>query len=97
MENRSTLDSKKSFEALLTDLAKAFDCRTHELLLAKLNAYGFSLSALALIHSYLFGRQQRIKVNTRYGSCEEILFGFPQSSILGLYFVTFSCVTCLLF
>ena len=59
-------DSKESFEALLTDLSKAFECRTHELLLAKLNAYGFSLSALVLIRSYLFGRQQRTKVNTRW-------------------------------
>ena len=87
MENRSALDSKESFEALLTDLSKAFDRRTHELLLAKLNAYGFSLSALVLIRSYLFGRQQRTKVNTRYGSCEEILFGFSTR----IHFGTLLC------
>ena len=47
------VDKDKSFEALLTDLSKAFDCLDHELLTAKLNAYGFSLPALRLIHDYL--------------------------------------------
>ena len=38
---------------LLTDLLKAFDCLDHELLIAKLNASGFSLTALKLVHNYL--------------------------------------------
>ena len=50
---KSAVDKEKSFGALLTDLSKAFDCLSHDLLLAKLHAYGFSLSALKLIHSYL--------------------------------------------
>ena len=50
---KSAVDKGKSFGALLTDLSKAFDCLSHDLLLAKLHAYGFSLSTLKLIHSYL--------------------------------------------
>ena len=42
-------DNNKVFGALLTDLSKAFDCICHDLLVAKLNAYGLSLHALKLI------------------------------------------------
>ena len=66
--SKSAFDNGKSFGALLTDLSKAFDCLPYELLLAKLNAYGFSLSAFRFICSYLFNRQQRTKINASYRS-----------------------------
>ena len=80
---KSSVDKRSSFGALLTDLSKAFDCLSHELLIAKLHAYGFSLNAPRLVHSYLTNRKQRTKINTKYSSWEEILFGVPQGSILG--------------
>ena len=52
--------------ALLTDLLKAFDCHNHELLIAKLNAYEFTLPALKLVHDYLSDRKQRTRVNNSY-------------------------------
>ena len=76
-------DNVGAFDALLTDLSKAFDCLPHELLIAKLDAYGFDKSSLKLIHSYLFNRKQRVKINDRYRSWSEISFGVPQGSILG--------------
>ena len=61
-----SVDSGEAFGALLTDLSKAFDCLEHELLIAKLNAYAFSLPALRLIHDYLSHRKQRTRVNDSY-------------------------------
>ena len=73
-------------------MSKAFDCLSHELLLAKLHAYGFSISALRLIYSYLANRKQRTKINSSYSSWEEIHFGVPEGSILGpLLFNIFLC------
>ena len=80
---KRSIDNSKMFGALLTDLLKAFDCLDHELLIAKLNAYGFSLTALKLVHNYLSNRKQRTKINQQYSSLLEITFGATQGSILG--------------
>ena len=50
---KNSIDKSKTFGALLTGLSKAFDCFPHYLIIAKLNAYGFSSSASKLIHNYL--------------------------------------------
>ena len=59
---RESVDSGNVFGALLTDLSKAFDCLPHDLILAKLHAYGFDEMSLKLMHDYLSGRQQRTKI-----------------------------------
>ena len=50
-KGKKSVDKGKTFAALLTDLSKAFDCLPHDLIIAKLNAYGFSLSAVRLMQS----------------------------------------------
>ena len=70
---KSAADKGKLFGALLTDLSKAIDCLSHDLLLAKLHAYGLSLSKLKLIHSCLKNRKQRTKIDLTYTSWEHIL------------------------
>ena len=89
---RKFLDIGGHAGALLTDLSKAFDCIDHELLIAKLHAYGFDNDALKFIYSYLKGRKQRTKINSSYSFFAEILFGVPQGSILGpLLFNAYIC------
>ena len=65
------------------DLSKAFDTINHELLIAKLEAYGFEESALEIVHSYLTDRWQRTKVNTSLSTWKELLCGVPQGARLG--------------
>ena len=89
---KRAVDNGKTIGLLLTDLSKAFDCLSHELLLEKLHAYGFSFASLTLIHSYLTIRKQRTKVNSSYSSWEEIILGVPRGSIVGpLLFNIFLC------
>ena len=87
---KNAIDKGKVFGALLTDLSKAFDCLNHELLISKLNAYGFTLPALKLVHNYLLDKKQRTRVNNSYSAWFEIRFGVPEGSILRpLLFNTF--------
>ena len=69
--------------AILMDLSKAFDTIKHELLIAKLHAYGFSRDALELIHNFLNDRWHRTKVNNSYSSWKRIACGMPQGSVNG--------------
>ena len=86
------LDKGGTFGALLTDLSKAFDCMTHDLLIAKPHALNFDMNALNLVFDYLTGRKQRVKINSSFSSYLDIFQGVPQGSILGpLLFNIFLC------
>ena len=78
-----SLDQGGYAGAVLMDLSKAFDCLNHDLLIAKLHAYGFSNSSLTLIRNYLKNRWQRTKINTSFISWTELIMGVPQGSVLG--------------
>ena len=55
----------------MTDLSKASDCIPHDLIIGKLEAYGFHIDALKFIYDYLSNRKLRVRV------------GVPQGYILG--------------
>ena len=80
---KKALDGKLHAGALLTDLSKAFDCINFDLLIAKLEAYGFDDSSLGYISSYLKQRKQRTKVNNSFSPYSPLHSGVPQGSILG--------------
>ena len=80
---KKTLDKGLCTGILLTNLSKAFDCVSHDLLIAKLNAYGFSKIFLSLIKDYLSDRIQRTKIGETFSMWREIVYGVPQGSIFG--------------
>ena len=82
-EWKKGLDDGYLVGATLMDLSKAFDCIPHDLLIAKLHAYGFQMSALEYIYSYLKGRRQAVKINGKLSRFLTIIAGVPQGSILG--------------
>ena len=89
---RKTLDGGGETGAVLTDLSKAFDCIDHNLLIAKLNAYGFDKQSINFIYSYLTKRKQRTKVDSAVSSWEILFSVVPQSSVLGpLLFNIYIC------
>ena len=66
------------------DLSKVCDCLPHDLLTAKLEAYGLDTASLSLLKNYSANCDQRIKVN--YSSRFEFIRGIPQGSILSSFF-----------
>ena len=80
---RKDLLAKKKIGALLIDLSKAFNCMPHELLVSKLEAYGVQPKSSKFILSYLFNRQQRVRVGEKCSSWKTTSKGVPQGSVLG--------------
>ena len=77
------LDNRKHVAAMLMDLSKAFDSLPHELIIAKLKAYGMKEEGCAFVWAYLSKRKQRVKLSGRASDWMELLKGVPQGSILG--------------
>ena len=63
--------------AILMDLSKVCDCLPHDLLTAKLEAYGLDPASLSLLKNYSASCDQRIKVN--YSNRFEFIRGISQA------------------
>ena len=80
---RKHLEIKETIGVIVCDLSKAFDTLPHDLLIAKLEAYGIGQHSLKLICDYLNDRKQRCKVGSVFSTWLDVLTGVPQGSVLG--------------
>ena len=71
---------KEYVGAILMDLSKTFNTINYELLVAKLNTYGFSKE---MIFRHLNNRTQGVKINKTFSSLRELLYAVPYGSVLG--------------
>ena len=72
---QNALDKGKSARAIFMDLFKAFDTVNHDLLVAKLEAYGFYESSLNYIQSWLDNRLQIMRmITSAYGKTFLLVF-----------------------
>ena len=67
----------------MLDMSAAFDVVDHEILLSKLELYGFDIEALKWMKNYLSGRTQSVYIDGSFSSYLPVLVGVPQGSILG--------------
>ena len=80
---QAELDSGGYVGTILMGISKAYDCLSHDLLIAKLEAYGLDVGSLNFLLDYLSLRKYRTKVGSSYSKWSEICRGIPQGSILG--------------
>ena len=80
---RFNIDNGLYTGVILLDLRKAFDTVNHSILLKKLESIGVDDNAVKWFCSYLIDRKQFVDVSGTYSSCDPIVCGVPQGSILG--------------
>lgn len=79
----SGLNDHDIVAAVFCDYSKAFDCVNHEILLRKLQCYGFNGKCLDWMTSYLSDRLQMVNFNGEISHPSQIPCGVPQGSVLG--------------
>ena len=57
------------------DLSKAFDSITHDLIIAKMHAYGFSIVTVKFLYSFLQRHKQNVRINNTHLSSDAIIWG----------------------
>lgn len=89
-EIKIAIDKGEYAIGIFLDIQKAFDSIDHNILLKKLDHYGFRGHSQIFLKSYLSNRSQYTEVNGSKSKIQEIKYGVPQGSVLGpLLFLLF--------
>ena len=78
----SALNNKKLTGMLLLDIAKAFNCISHDVLYAKMECAGFDASVIQWFRSYLH-RTQQVSIYNRLSNVVSVPNGIAQGTVLG--------------
>ena len=65
---KGATDNNKAYGSLSIDLSKAFDYLSHDMLIAKLHAYGLDIDSLNILQNYLSNRKQKTIVDSASSS-----------------------------
>ena len=79
----TAVEKNETTIAIFLDLSKAFDTIDHNILLYKLEHYGFRGIVLDWFKNYLSNRKQYVSYNSCDSDLKDIICGVPQGSILG--------------
>ena len=84
------VEDKSDVDVILFDFAKAFDVVDHNILLLKLNAYGFSKYTLLWLADFLRDRKQFVCIDGNVSAAFSAPSGVIQGSVIGsLLFMLF--------
>ena len=76
------------------DLSKAFGCIPHDVLIAKLYAYGLSEETTTFSYAYLKRRGQRLRIDDILSSLQVLISGYPKGLSSARFFLIYSLMTC---
>ena len=88
------MDKKLFSSGVFIDLKKAFDTVNHNILLDKLNYFGFRGIVNQWLYSYLSNRTQTTEIGSHISNILNINCGVPQGSVLGplLFLLYTKCI-----
>jgi len=81
---KTQIDSGKFVTGIFIDLEKAFDTIDHNILINKLENYGFRGNIKNWFKSFLSNREQFVSAHNCKSNIKKIVCGVPQGSTLGL-------------